>query len=467
MKILFVVPINRTYVIAPLLGLGYLASIARKKHDVTILDCKKEKMDYDNFTAYIKKNHFDLIGFQLFTYDLNSVKKHIEIIKSINDKCIVVAGGSHPSGSPRGTLEYLKDLDFAFRGESEVGFEKFIDFLEDEGNKDIRHKFERLRNIPGLVFRSENAEIIANEPEYVQDLDSLDFPSWDLMNPLEYPEAPHGAFCKQFPVAPIIITRGCPNLCTFCAGKAISGSKIRKRSIDNVMAEIRYLQEHFGIKELLIEDENFTLHKDLLSEFCTKLIDSGMGLSWGFPSGVRLDTLDEKGLKLMEQAGCYSVSVGIEFGSQRIHDLTRKNLTIEKIEEKIKLLAKTNIKVTGFFLMGIPGETKEDILQTVKLALKLDLDRVQINNFMPLPGSQLWRSLEEEGLLNQIDWDRFFVHDVAFPPKGVSSKDLKNIQRNAYMRFYLRPRVLKNLLSEIRSFRHFRFLLKRFLDAMK
>lgn len=168
----------------------------------------------------------------------------------------------------------------------------------------------------------------------------------------------------------------------------------------------------------------------------------------------------------MEEAGCYSLAVGIEFGSQRIHDLTKKGLTISLIEEKLALLAKTKIKVTGFFLMGIPGETKSEILSTVNLALKLDLDRAQFNNFMPLPGSALWSSLEKSNMLTNIKWDRFFVHDVSFPPEGMSEKELKNIQRLAYLKFYLRPKTIYKLLKEIRSFRHSKMLLNRFFDAL-
>lgn len=468
MKILLVNPINRTYVIMPSLGLGYLASTVRNRHSVTILDCKKEKMTYRNFSDYIKDNEFDLIGFQFFSYDVNSVKRHIEIIKEIKHKrrITIIAGGPHPSGLPDATLDYLPDLDFAFKGESEIGFAKFVDFLDSYGYDNIKNRYDELRGIPGLIFRNGEGKSTLNEPLFVDNLDLINFPSWDLIDPTSYPESPHGAFARSFPTAPMIITRGCPSLCTFCAGKAINGPRIRKRSIDNVWTEVQYLIERFGIKEILLEDENFTLHKKLLNDFCTRLINSDRKISWSFPSGVRLDTLDVENLKLMEKAGCYSLAVGVEFGSQRIHDLTKKALTIEMIREKLSLLAKTKIKVTGFFLMGIPGETRSEIISTVNLALRLDLGRAHFSNFMPLPGSPLWDSLEKKGMLNNINWNSFFVHDVAFPPDGMSAKELKNIQRSAYIKFYLRPKIIYRIFKEIRSFRHLRSLLNRFRDAL-
>lgn len=466
MKILLIVPINRTYVIMPMLGLGYLASVAKRYGcDVAILDCKREGFDYRDFENYIKDRHFDLIGFQIFTYDLNSVKRHVDIIRKYNKEAIIIGGGAHPSGDPAGILGYINNLDFAFKGEGEIGFGKFIEKLLETDINGLKKDPDALRAIPGLIFR-DAGKVVFNEPQYVTDLDALDFPAWELMDPRNYPEAPHGGFVRRFPSAPVIITRGCPHFCTFCAGKSVTGPRIRKRSIENVWAEIEYLTDRFGVKELLIEDENFTLHKKLLDEFCHKIINSKKRISWSFPSGIRLETLNSDNLRLMEEAGCYSLAVGIEFGSQRIHDLTKKNLNIEMIREKISLLAKTSIKTTGFFLFGIPGETKADMQSTVRLALQLDIDRAQFNNFMPLPGSELWGYLEQNNKLGKIDWDTFFVHDVSYAPDGVSKSQIKNLQRLAYIRFYSRPKIIYKILREIRSIRHLRMLFNRFIDAL-
>lgn len=467
MKILLVSPINRTYVIMPSLGLGYLASIARKDgHKVQILDCKMGGMTFEDFETFISGQRHDLFGFQIFSYDINHVKKHIEMIKKHNHKALIVAGGAHPSGDPKGLMKYLEGLDFAFVGESEIGFRKFLALLEERGPLNILKAHSSLKNIPGLIYRGDAGEVFVNPASYVDNLDSLDFPAWDLMDPREYPEAPHGAFARQFPTAPIIITRGCPHSCTFCAGKVITGLKLRKRSIENVWSEVEFLIEKFGVKELLIEDENFSLHKDLLEEFCLKLINTGKKISWSFPAGIRLETLNKKNIKLMEEAGCYSMAVGVEFGSQRIHDLTQKRMSIGVIEDRVALLSKSKIKITGFFLMGIPGETREDIRSTIDLSLRLDLDRAQFNNFMPLPGSQLWNDLVKSNKLTNINWDHFFVHDVAYVSNDISRDELKRLQREAYLKFYLRPKIILNILKEIRSFRHLRMLLKRFIDSL-
>lgn len=459
MKILLVTPYNRSYVIMPSLGLGYLASIARKAgHDVEILHCIKENIRLKEFEKYISTQHFDLIGFQAFSYDLPVLKRYLEIIKQKSRDTITVAGGAHPSGDPYGTLAQLPYLDFAFKGESEIGFESFLRYLETNSPP--------LSEISGLIYRS-NGGIVVNETRFVEDLDSIPMPAWDIIKPENYPEAPHGAFTKNFPTAPIIITRGCPCPCTFCAGKTVTGVKMRARSVENVIEEIKYLKNYRGIKEFHIEDENLTLRKSLVMEFCERLLKEEIGMSWSLPAGVSIDTFDREMLILMERAGLYSIALGIEFGSQRMLDITKKRLTIEKIREKLELFKGLNIKKTGFFLFAVPGETIQEMKETIKFALSLPLDRAQFNNFMPLPGSALWEDLKKNNKLNEIEWNRFYVHDVGYVDEGYKRSDIKRLQRIALLRFYLRPKIIMNIIGEIRSIWHLKFLLKRIIDALK
>lgn len=467
MNILLTVPFNRSYVIMPSLGLGYLAMVlAKNSHNVSILNCIKERFTIEEFKNYISTRNFDLVCFQMFSYDLNVIKKYSQIVKSVKPSAITIVGGPHPSGDPAGILNDLPDIDFAFHGEAEIGLSRLVNVLSDNKNLSGHERENTFSLIPGLIWKNAG-KIKINHPEFVNDLDSLDFPNWDLQDPRSFPYAPHGAFARDFPTAPLIITRGCPYQCTFCAGKAISGKKIRNRSIKNVIEEIEYLKREYGVKEIMIEDECFTFHRELVKEFCEALLTRDLRISWSLPSGVRIDTLDRELLDIMERSGCYSLAFGIEFGSQRMLDLTKKNLSLEMVKEKIELFKNSNIKVTGFFMMGVPGEKKEDIRKTIKFALELPLNRVQFNNFMPLPGSELWRELSSAGRLNRLDWNKFFVHDVAFTPDGITGRELKVLQIKAYIRFYLRPSILIGIFKEIRSFRHMFYLLKRFFDAMR
>jgi anaerobic magnesium-protoporphyrin IX monomethyl ester cyclase len=460
-RLTLIVPMNRTYVVMPPIGLGYLATIARDHgYEVNVLDSLKEKMDLNDFQQYIKMHPSEIFGISMMTYDFTHVKKYISVIKETYPSSMVILGGPHPSGDFQNILIDYPNADFAFRGEAELGFAEFL--TEIDKNIDERD----YRNVANLIWRKNN-QIIINPWRVIENLDSIKFPAWDLIDPRNYPEAPHGAFAKNFPVAPIIITRGCPFQCTFCGGKTITGNKVRKRSIANVIEEINHLVRHFGIKEIHIEDENFTLHRNLVMEFCKELIKTKLGITWALPAGIRLDTLDAELLGMMQASGCHSFAVGIEFGSDRIHKITNKRLNVAIIKEKIELISNYDIKINGFFMMGIPGETKEEMKQTINLALELPIHRAQFNNFMPLPGSELYATLKKDGKLNNIDTNHFFVHDVGYIPEGMTRNDMKKMQRNAYVRFYLRPKVVLNLLKEVKTAKHFLRLLGRFFDGLK
>ncbi|MBC7247802.1 MAG: radical SAM protein [Actinobacteria bacterium] len=460
-SILFIVPINRTYVIMPHLGLGYLASVARESgYRPRILNCLKERMDFRDFERYIVENPADIFAITMMTYDINPTRKHIEIIRKHYPSSLIVLGGAHPSGDFLGILNDFPQADFAFRGEAELGFREFLEKIREGGSR------ADMGRVANLIWRDPAGKIVVNGWRVIHDLDTISFPAWDLMDPRTYPEAPHGGFARNFPVAPIIITRGCPFKCTFCSGKSVTGTLVRKRSIANVMEELRYLAEDFGVREVHVEDENFTLHRRLVMEFCDSLMESGLGLTWACPSGIRLDNLDTEMLDAMSRSGCHSLAVGVEFGSDRIHALTRKGLTVDVIREKLALLARYDIKVTGFFLMGIPGETREEMLMTMRLARELPIHRAQFNNFMPLPGTEIYDRLKEEGKLDGLPTDHFFVHDVSYVPEGMTRRQLKNLQRRAYLRFYLRPRVAFRVMRDIETPRQLFYLAKRFMDAM-
>lgn len=459
MKILLTNPVNRSYVIMPSLGLGYLAALLTADgHDVRILNCIKEQITHKQFEEHISKEQYDVIGFQVYSYDLKSVRIHLESVKLASPATLTIAGGPHPSGDPSGTLKYLRNLDFAFQGEAERGLPMLIRQIA-EGHTDFSL-------VPGLVWKAADA-IHVNQQEVVEDIDALPMPAWDLLMPESYPEAPHGAFSKGFPTAPIIITRGCPSSCTFCAGSSINARKVRRRSIDNVLAELKHLRNR-GIREFHIEDENFSLSRQYVLDFCQRLEAANLGMSWSLPSGVRLDTLERDMLLAMAKAGCYSLAVGIEFGSDRILELTRKGVTLETIRRKMELFKGVDIKVTGFFMFGIPGETREEMAATARFSRSLPLDRAQFNIFMPLPGSAEWDKLTHQGeLCGDIDWSRFFVHDVAYVSGNITADDLKQIHRMAVLRFYLRPRILLHILTEIRSFRHLKYLANRLIDSVR
>ena len=230
------------------------------------------------------------------------------------------------------------------------------------------------------------------------------------------------------------------------------------------MEEIRLLHNRYGIREIHIEDDNFTFDKNFVKEFCAQLKNSGLKISWTCPNGIRLDTLDEELLLVMKDAGFYSLSVGIESGSDKILEQMKKNITKEQIREKINLIKKCGLDVSGFFILGYPTENREDILATINFAIELGLKRAGFSLFKPFPGTEITRKLVEKGELKQMsdeDWARFVLSDAVYAPPGFTRKQMKKIRREALLRFYLRPAIMFNFIRNIKNLKHLKVVLVR------
>lgn len=463
MDILLVTPWSKkkfNLIIIPNVGLGYLASALRKEgHRVTILDCAKDRVDSCSFKEYITKRCFDVVGFSMFTGFFSAVREYAAVAKQMNPDIYTIAGGPHPTLEPIETMELLTDIDFAFQGEAEKGLPGLIRELA-ERNGAINK--EALARINGLLWRVDKHRVICNPRTLIENLDELEYPAWDLIKPQQYPLAPIGVFSKKKKIAPIVASRGCPHLCTFCAACNMSGGKTRFRSAGNIIGEIKLLKKGFGIEEIHIIDDNFTESKTLVKDFCRGLLKEKLNICWSCPNGVRLDTLDEELLGLMEEAGCYSLGLGIEFGSQRILDSVKKNLRLELAGEKVNLIKKTTkIRTTGFFILGHPEEEAQDVEKTINLACGLNIDRANFFNFIPFPGNEIYRDLKKNGQLNNISYDDLYINNIVFHPEKIPLSRLRNLQKKAFMRFYFRPKILFGLIGEIKSLSQIKVILRK------
>lgn len=454
MKILLVKPgIALSDHIQPPLGIAYLAAVLREKHDVRVLDYGKLGRRDDLFLEAVREFAPDIAGFQCYSPEIGEVRRLSGLVRAELPKAVLIAGGPHPTLCAEETLEKLSpSVDYLLRGETEESFPLFIDFLGGRA----KHS-----EVPGLAWR-EGGRVLVNEIRPIKDLNALPIPAWDLINPQEYPPAQHGAFFDQFPIAPIVTTRGCPFACGFCTAPILSGRHMRKRSAASVMAEIEMLYHKFGIREIHIVDDNFTLDKAHAVGILKAIIDSKLPISLAFPNGVRINTLDEELLDLMKAAHTYLISVGIESGSDKTLKRMDKQLSIALIREKVALIRKKNIDLAAFFIIGFPDETLEDMRETINFALELPLLRANFFTFLPLPMTPVTLKLIERGEIGQMDVDGLVFQKVPYAPKGVTREQLRSLQREAFLRFFLRPRVMLRNLAQVRSPRHFGYLAKRF-----
>jgi radical SAM superfamily enzyme YgiQ (UPF0313 family) len=456
MKILLVNPKLRLDNILPVLGLGYLANAIKDKHEVKILDCMKEDFSLDDYGDYLNNYRPDIVGIQCFTYDIYIVAAYLKVTKQVLPDAVAIIGGPHPTAMPDESMRFFGNtLDYAFRSEAEEGLPGLLELIE---TKELSN--DRLSKVKNLIWRNGD-QVVVNPITYIADVSKLGMPAWELMPPDSYPKSPFSAFYKRFPVAPIITSRGCPYDCIYCQAGLMSGTHMRYRPISLVLEEIKYLASKFGVKEFQIIDDNFTLNRKYVMEFCDAIIKNNMDILWTCPNGVRLDTLNDDMVEAMKSSGCYVISAGIESGSDRVLQYIKKQETVGIIKEKVAMIQRHGIDVIGFFMLGFPTETVAEMKQTIKISKDLGLLRAIFFLFHPLPGTEMYTMLEHTGELKGINFDANSFAEVAYAPRGITKKQLKNIQKKAFLSFYLRPKQFLNLVFRIKSPGHFKFILKR------
>jgi radical SAM superfamily enzyme YgiQ (UPF0313 family) len=425
----------------PPYALGYLAAAClRAGHTPVIVDAPMECLSVDDLVRRAEAERPEVVGLSLFSTDVASAARVCRALKQLPHPPVTILGGIHASSFPEATLSAIPEADYLFVGEAETGLSKLLDALA----ADTQPAKKRLTTIPGLGWR-DGRTLRLNPKAEQKDLDALGMPAWSLLNPLKYQRYPPTLFVHQRPFAPIITSRGCPHVCTFCAGHQVSGRKIRTRSLDAIFAEIAELRQRYGIRELHIEDDNFTHSRARVVEFCKRLIRLDWRLTWTMPNGVRLDTLDAELLALMKRAGCYLLILGVESGSGRILAHMRKKITLAQVEEKTALVAQAGILPHAFFMLGYPGETESDLQATLKLALRLPLIGAHFSSYRPLPSTQSADELIARGEIQPFEFsatqEQGTFATVVYAPKGMTRARVKQWQRTMLLRFYLRPGI--------------------------
>jgi radical SAM superfamily enzyme YgiQ (UPF0313 family) len=448
--LLLVKPPSQHSVLPPL-GLGYLASALKKQGvNARIVHCNKEGLDAQRLASLVRTSGAPIVGVSCCSNDHPWLATLAGELEAQPDVTLIV-GGAHATGLGRRLFDLVPRIDYLVSGEGELALPMLCENLLDGGPNE-----EQAAGIPNLIWKDPQGFLRENGRELIMDLDQLDMPDWEQMRPVEYAEfTPHGGFTKAMPVAQTITTRGCPYGCSFCAAHLIHGRRIRRRSPANIVEEISYLYHHEGAREIHIEDDNFTVIPDHVVETCTRIRALGLGMPMSLPNGVRIDHLQDEILEELKATGFYTLSLGIESGSQATLKRMNKSLDLGVVEETIARLRRYDFQVKGYFIIGYPGETGEDILQTIQYARSLDLDRAYFTMFIPLPGTQSFEELEKAGRIdiNNFEWEHFYTKGKTrppFTPEGVSEEDMANFSHLAYRRFYMRPEILLKMVRDLR-----------------
>jgi len=436
---------RKSTMVLPPLSLAYLAAFLQKNsYFVEIFDLAAVEISDEALIKEIKNKKFDLVGITSTTNTIEETYRLASLIKKKLEIKIVV-GGAHPSVLPKQTLKECSAIDFVIMGEGEL---TMLDLVSKKP----------LASIDGLAYR-QNEEIVKNKTrEVIGDLDCLPFPAYNLL-PLEKYFSPG---IRRYPFATILTSRGCPYSCSFCVAHTIMARKFRARSPENVLAEIDYLVKNFNIKEISIQDDNFTLHYKRAAKICDGLIFRNYDLIWKVANGIRADRVDHSLIQKMKRSGCYLLAFGIESGNEQILKLIGKGETKDQIKRAINWAKKEKILTEGFFIIGNEGDNKETILETIGYAKKLDLDFAQFQTFIPFFGSKYRDKIEKEGKIFAKSWADYNAFNMPIFSHGELTPELMFLmQKVAYRNFYFRPKIILKKLLEIRSWKQF----KSYLNA--
>ncbi len=320
------------------------------------------------------------------------------LVKRVSKETTTVLIGLHPSARPTECLRQ-PNVDFVVIGEPEKTVLELASFLE-QGRRNELHKVKGI----GFVENGET-KINASRP-FIEDLDSLPFPARHLLPMKQFFEAaakmPISGNLRK-PSVRMLTSRGCPYGCIFCSNHLVMGKKWRARSTGNVISEIEHIISTYGVHQIDFLDDNIAFDRKRLMSICNLIIEKDLNIEWCTPNGVRADSLDEELLRKMRKAGCVSILIAPESGVQRVVDqIIKKKQDLKKVEEVVIAARKLGIRVGCFFIIGIIGETKEDIKATIRYAYKLrklGADRFYFSYATPLYGTELHKIAKDRGFL--------------------------------------------------------------------
>lgn len=442
--------INEATVYPPL-GLAYFAAWLRKKGvESRVIDANILEKTNDVVFGEIAEFDPQLIGISSNIVTAQAGEELAKMIKEKYPNKLVVFGGPYASNVVEKLLT-RSGADCIIRGEGEL---TLLELVEKGG------AFETIRGVSYL----KDGKLIQNpEAAKIQNLDDLPFPAYDLLPPLNL----YRSRSRYTPMAPMMMTRGCPFGCIFCSSahtaNSVFGNAIRKRSPENIVSEIRMLSEQFGVRQIDFLDDNFSHDMIYAEKVMDAIIDAQLPVVFNFQNGLRADRLNEKLISKMKKAGVIKVGIGIESGDQHIVDLAKKSLVLERVRDSIKLLRKHGIIVIGFFMLGLPGETKESMEKTIQFAKETNPHMANFSVVLPLPGTELFRMVEEANAFvkNVEDGAHTGFYSQMFYYKwgDITPELVFQYQKKAYNEFYFRPLKIMDLLSTIQSWNELKWTL--------
>lgn len=418
----------------PSLALGYLTAFLKTNGiKVLALDAAFDGLNLNEVREQILKFQPNILGFTARTDQVTHAAEVAIDLKKLLPESLTIVGGPHSTVAPLKTLQEFPIFDIAVMGEGELTFLNLIRLIED-------NQMELLKSVKGIAWRSKVGIKVNTPREPIVSLDSLPFPNYDYIK-------------RRIKIYPIFSSRGCPYQCVFCC--RILGNRIRVRSPENVIDELKYAIYNFNPKLISFADDTFTLAKRRAMEICELIINEGLSKKIKWAALSRVTGVDQTLFNKMKEAGCISVDFGVESGNPEVLKRIKKRITVADAERAIKMAKKAGLKTGSYFIIGHPYESTQTILDTIKLATKLNTTMVSFGIMVPYPGTEIYEmAIKGEGNYKLISekWDAFDKQiGNALELEGLSRTELEKWQVKAYITFYLRNFRLLDLIRLVAS----------------
>ena len=429
--------------VLPPLGMAYIAAVLeRDGFDVKCIDgpaqATVEGYDIDGLAKDVAEFDPQIVGITASTSQADHAREALKVIKKFNPKIVTILGGTLISAAPDDLLKY-PDIDYGVCGEADLAISGIVKKIENG---------EKLEGSEGLIWREgEGVKFI--KAKTIMELDQIPMPARHLLRMDLYKPSP--ANYRRLPATTMMTSRGCPYACIFCSRPTV-GRTFRPHSATRVVDEIEQMAKQFGIRDIQIFDDTFTMDPKRTEDICKGIIERKLDVGWNCMT--RVDRITPDLFRLMKQAGCYEVGFGIESGSDRVLKFIKKGITTTQVRNAVKMAKEAGIHVRGFFMIGFPTETKEEILQTITFAKELDVDVAQFMVSTPFPGTELWEMAKKNGKINDEDWNNFTFYapdKLPFSSDILSDSEIVKLYKYAYKSFYLRPRFMLRQLFGLRT----------------
>jgi len=429
------------------LGLMSIAAYLRQRWEgdvaIQIVDLRVRPRDLAQVQAEMAAFRPDVIGITALSLEARVAHEMLALARETCPGAVTLLGGPYPTATPELALAD-QALDYAVLGEGEETTAELLEALA-EGTD--------VGQVAGLAYRGAQGDVTHTAPRApILDLESLPWPAYDLVDMEAYFDQLHTHLSPQQAharYAPVFTSRGCPYRCIYC--QHMFGRRIRYRSPEGVLAQVRHLVDTYGVREIHFEDDSFNVDMERAKRIFDLLAEAGLGLRIAFPNGVRADRVDEPFMAKAKAAGVYSIAFGIESASPRILSMIHKSLSMEAVTAAIDLADRYDIWSIGFFMLGFPSETRAEMEQTIDFAARSRLTTASIHSVIPLPATPLWDLVNEThpGLLDTAPLENAAaLYDFEFtgqPLAAVDATEFQALFTRAFRRFYFRPRRLWRL----------------------